>query len=473
MYTLESLPLIHVWLDAEQLASTAQILMDGYKLPAIGVVDANHQILGWVTPLQLVGSKPDAKLGDIMVPVPTVLNSNLTVREAAGELLKYECDFLPVQQNGRYEAVVTARGLLGKLRESFDPMTDLPWSDALREWGTSKLQQNVEIAILFIDLNHFGQFNKQYGHVIGDRVIQKVASHLKSKVDPSQDILVRYGGDEFAVGTVRHRDDAETLMTSMLGDGEGLMVDGIDTPVTFTIGIYGGLRTKARNNVHGPSNLDNLVNLASKDCLARKAGYNHAVVESEPEREVVSTQNEKASEPDAEAITFQPSVSEVPTVEVDTPEAVPVEPQAPEVAGETSDSVTAPVAEVENTAAPAGGDSQTVIETIQADDEPGSLTYVVIKSSGRLAVGVSPKMGHSRSESIAIATGKALEKAFADSRVTIDSINVERAGSTELVTARVRAVRDGMERDVTAQAEANGDLDETIGLVVISAFLAE
>lgn len=465
MYTLESLPLIRVWLDAEQLASTAQILMDGYKLPAIGVVDANHQILGWVTPLQLVGSKPEAKLGDIMVPVPTVLNSHLTVREAAGELLKYECDFLPVARNGQYESVVTARGLLGKLRESFDPMTDLPWSDALREWGTSKLQQNVEIAILFIDLNHFGQFNKQYGHVMGDRVIQKVASHLKSKIDSSQDILVRYGGDEFAVGTVRHRDDAEALMASMIGDGEGLMVDGIDMPVTFTIGIYGGLRTKARNNVHGPSNLDNLVNLASKDCLARKASYGQAVVETEPQREVASAPSTSSDEPVAEAISFQPSTSEAdisePTNAVE--EVVETQNEAPQPAE----------AKASQTVAAQADDTQTVIETIQADDEPGSLTYVVIKSAGRLSVGVSPKMGHSRSESIAIATGKALEKAFADSRVTIDSINVERAGSTELVTARVRAVRDGLERDVTAQAEANGDLDETIGLVVISAFLAE
>ena len=82
-------------------------------------------------------------------------------------------------------------------------------------------------------------------------------------------------------------------------------------------------------------------------------------------------------------------------------------------------------------------------------------------------------MGSSRIESIAIATGKALEKAFPDTKVTVDSVNAERAGSTELVTARVRAVRDGLERDITAQAEANGDLDDTVGLVVISAFLAE
>ena len=82
-------------------------------------------------------------------------------------------------------------------------------------------------------------------------------------------------------------------------------------------------------------------------------------------------------------------------------------------------------------------------------------------------------MGHTKSDSVAIATGKALEKAYPDIRVTIDSITVEAAGSTELVTARVRTVKGNFERDVTAQAEANGDLEDTIGLAVISAVLAE
>lgn len=442
MYTLESLPLIHVWLDADQLASTAQILMDGYKVPAIGIVDSDHQLVGWVTALELVSCAKETKLSDIMVPAPASLSLDLTIRDAAGELVKHECDFLPVERGGHYYALVTARSLLSKLRESFDPMTDLPWSDALREWGTQKLEENVEIAVLFIDLNHFGNFNKQFGHVFGDKVIQKVAAHIKSKLNPTTDILVRYGGDEFAIGTVRHRDEAEELMAELLGNGEGLVVDHISVPVTFTIGIHGGLRTKRRNNVHGASNLDNLINLASRDCLARKSNtLPKAVVEVEQSSGLDSS----------ETVITETLANETPSAPTTTATATVA------VAAPPTSAVT----------------NSPVIETIQADDEPGSLTYVVLRSMDKLSVGVSPKMGSSRSESIAIATAKALEKAFPDAKVTIDSVNIERAGSTELVTARVRSVRDGFERDVTAQAEANGDLDETIGLVVISAFLAE
>lgn len=446
--------------------------MDGYKVPALGIVDSEHRLIGWITAVELVGANVSTKVRDVMANAPTPLQADITIRDAAGELVKSDVDYLPVVKGGRYFAIVTARSLLGKLRESYDPMTELPWSDALREWGVDKLEHNAEIAVLFIDLDHFGSFNKQYGHVIGDRVIQRAAEHIKTKIDPTQDILVRYGGDEFAIATIRPREEAEELMNRLTDYGEGLAVDHIGSPVTFTIGIYGGKRTKMRHDIHIPSNVDDLVNLASRDCLAKKEGFGMAVVQV-PQRESENAPVAVATTPQSpDSDTGGPAASAVPTERV-TQATVP-EPD-PVVSEEIdSEAVVEDVVEpVVETQAPVAQTEAPVIETIQADDEPGSLTYVVVKYAGKLAVGVSPKMGHSRAESIAIATGKALEKTFAESRVTIDSVNIERAGSTELVTARVRALRDGVERDITAQAEANGDLDDTVGLVVISAFLAE
>ena len=430
MYTLESLPLVRVWLDADQLASTARMLMDGYKVPAIGVVDSSRNLVGWITAVELVGTTIETKLSEVMIAPPEAIGAHLTVREAAGELIKRDVDCLPVVKDNMFWSIVTSRSLLGKLRESFDPMTELPWSDALREWGIDQLEKGVEIVILFVDLNNFGKFNKQFGHVVGDRVIKKVSAHLSSKIDPTSDVLVRYGGDEFAIGTSREREEAESLMESILGDGHGLDVEGVEVPVTFAVGIYGGRRTKTRNNVHGASNLDNLVNLASRDCLAKKEGP--VVVQS-------GTQSEE-------------------------------EPPLPTLAV-----VSAPIEEVREAESKmeVGAAPIPIVETVQADDEPNSLTYVVIRVGEKQFVGTSVKMGHTKADSVAIATGKALEKAYPDIRVTIDSINVESAGSTDLVTARVRTVKGNFERDVTAQAEANGDLEDTIGLAVISAVLAE
>lgn len=53
-----------------------------------------------------------------------------------------------------------------------------------------------KLGLLVIDIDDFKQVNDQYGHMIGDKVIQMVAEILKSNVRAT-DLIVRYGGDEF------------------------------------------------------------------------------------------------------------------------------------------------------------------------------------------------------------------------------------------------------------------------------------
>lgn len=52
--------------------------------------------------------------------------------------------------------------------------------------------------LILIDIYNFKYFNERYGHQAGDRVLKDVAKLLQNSV-ASSDLVIRYGGDEFAV----------------------------------------------------------------------------------------------------------------------------------------------------------------------------------------------------------------------------------------------------------------------------------
>jgi diguanylate cyclase (GGDEF)-like protein len=55
-----------------------------------------------------------------------------------------------------------------------------------------------DLALLLIDLDDFKRVNDQFGHAVGDLLLQQIAQILRDKVRDT-DIVARYGGEEFAI----------------------------------------------------------------------------------------------------------------------------------------------------------------------------------------------------------------------------------------------------------------------------------
>lgn len=122
-----------------------------------------------------------------------------------------------------------------------DSLTGLP----NRAFFFTRLEDNLakeprpKAGVLFIDLDHFKLVNDSLGHVVGDELLQAVATRLVTAVSPS-DMVARMGGDEFAV-LFNSTGDRELLMhraDAMLRDlAEPFAIDGRRIYTTASIGI--------------------------------------------------------------------------------------------------------------------------------------------------------------------------------------------------------------------------------------------
>jgi diguanylate cyclase (GGDEF)-like protein len=77
----------------------------------------------------------------------------------------------------------------------------------LEEELNRSLRQKLEFTLLFIDLDHFKNYNDRFGHLAGDEALVKTTLIVKSNLR-DMDILARFGGEEFCVllpGTSKRR----------------------------------------------------------------------------------------------------------------------------------------------------------------------------------------------------------------------------------------------------------------------------
>ncbi len=59
-------------------------------------------------------------------------------------------------------------------------------------------RHRLDLALVLLDLDHFGLFNKRFDHTVGDRILARVSEAIRASLR-AEDVAGRIGGDEFAV----------------------------------------------------------------------------------------------------------------------------------------------------------------------------------------------------------------------------------------------------------------------------------
>ncbi|MDO8334900.1 MAG: diguanylate cyclase [Nitrosomonas sp.] len=156
-----------------------------------------------------------------------------------------------------------------------DVLTELPnrraGMESLSEvWSIASRSEQL-MAVMLIDIDHFKRINDNYGHAIGDKVLQEVASSIRN-IARKGDTFCRMGGEEFLVVCHNGNTDAKSavLFAERLRQHvkeQKINIDDIQIQTSISIGV--ALKEA------GMKSEDHLVNAADKALYAAKnAGRN-------------------------------------------------------------------------------------------------------------------------------------------------------------------------------------------------------
>jgi len=152
-------------------------------------------------------------------------------------------------------------------------------------------ESNSDLAVLFLDLDHFKSVNDRHGHLAGSRTLREVGGVLASQLPPGA-FAARYGGDEFVVilratDCTQAREVGEAIC-KRIAASVFIVAAGADVPalnltgITASIGVasyqehmgIGGTREQRQNR---------LLHLADAAMYRAKAEGKNRVVVAEPE----------------------------------------------------------------------------------------------------------------------------------------------------------------------------------------------
>ncbi|MGF1477502.1 MAG: EAL domain-containing protein [Geminicoccaceae bacterium] len=208
----------------------------------------------------------------------------------------------------RHQAITKARHLA-----HHDPLTGLPnrikFRECLDETLARAEREGDQVAVVFIDLDHFKDVNDTLGHSVGDRMLAAVGRRFR-RVLRDGDLLARLGGDEFAVIAGRLKDaDAVSALVSRLAEALNSPVqigpNDLQTQSSMGVTIY----------PNDSKDADQLLSNADLALFEAKAGgrgqyrlFDPAMQQRVLDRRRVEEDFARALETDELALFYQPKI---------------------------------------------------------------------------------------------------------------------------------------------------------------------
>jgi diguanylate cyclase (GGDEF)-like protein len=143
--------------------------------------------------------------------------------------------------NRRLDNMAHLDGLTGIAnRRRLDDFLPAAWENSL--------QRQRPLSLLIVDVDHFKEYNDSNGHLAGDALLAELGQVLQSGLRRSEDLLARYGGDEFfvvlpgadsaqAMDVASHMREllASSGLDATVSIGTATLTPGADTRVTDLI----------------------------------------------------------------------------------------------------------------------------------------------------------------------------------------------------------------------------------------------
>ncbi|MBQ0937249.1 sensor domain-containing diguanylate cyclase [Ideonella paludis] len=196
-------------LAVQQVATARMFLMTFSVVVLAGCLLAASK-LGWLPASRWIDHAPQISSALEMLLFSIVLAARMEAERKLREQTQRDMLAQHVQWKAELETKVAERTdelkqlnhSLAKLSRT-DALTGLFNRRYLEECIDTELarsqQEGLQVALYMVDIDHFKRLNDTHGHAAGDVCLRAVAQRLLACTRPGQDVLVRWGGEEFCL----------------------------------------------------------------------------------------------------------------------------------------------------------------------------------------------------------------------------------------------------------------------------------